>query len=124
MKYKLPEGFKISRIEESQKLQIYDSLKQVWGNADCIKEVFEKIEDYLTALEKIQNIKIPNEYQIVCTNIDYVFFLVKSNGHVIMASNSFEHILEEATKTDQSKNKTTELDLQIAALNNGEEIEL
>ena len=124
MKYKLPEGFKLSI--ENEKFQIYDSQRKIWGSSYSLKEIFRKIEIYLDALSLIKTKRLPNDYEIIVTNFERVFYLIKSNGYVVMASNSIEHLFEEALKFSSEKEatKTTELDLQIAGLNNGEEIEI
>ena len=117
MKYKLPERFKLTRHAGETRFWLSDKLdisKAIM--CDSLKEAFEKIESYLAALEKIEKTKLPNGYAIVTNSIDYKFILTNQNG-TFVASNSFEQLVQEATKT-------TELDLQIAALNNGEEIEL
>lgn len=141
MKYKLPERFKISKIEKSERIQIYDSVKQVWGNADSLKEVFERIEAYLMALEKIEGTKVPNEYQIIVTSMSRsensqscTFFLINYEGRAVMCSPSFEKLLLEATNspksapvkyiTEENQSDKIPLILQIKALNNGEEVDL
>ncbi len=118
-KYKLPEGFKITHIVSngSQKFQVYNYLNQVWRECSSLKEVFEKIENYLAALEKIKNSELPNGYKIIVTELEYKFFLIDINGTVIMCSNSFEHLCSEVRNI-------CEMNLQITALNNGEEIEI
>lgn len=116
-KYKLPEGFKIDRFESSFRLQIHDTVRNKFDFCDSLKEASEKIENYLMALEKIESNPLPNGYKIVTNGIDYKFTLINSNDISINSCNSFEFLYKEATKT-------TELDLQIATLNNGEEIEI
>jgi hypothetical protein len=117
MKYKLPERFKITRIEGETRLWITDQIKNEHDTCETLKEASEKIERYLRALEIIENTELANGYKIVTNCIDYKFTLINSKGIFVSNSNSFEKLLQEAIKT-------TELDLQITALNNGEEIEL
>lgn len=119
MKYKLPERFKLTRIEGetrfwlSDKLDISKAIK-----CDSLKEAIEKIERYVAALEKIEKTKLPNGYEITTDFSDnYNYTLINSDNTFIVSSRSIEYLVQEATKT-------TELDLQIAALNNGEEIEI
>lgn len=117
-KYKLPKGFKIDRFEGSDsRLQIHDIDRNKFDICDSLKEAFKKIENYLTALEKIESNPLPNGYKIVTNGIDHKFILINSNDISVNGCDSFEFLYKEATKT-------TELDLQIAALNNGEEIEI
>ena len=111
MKYKLPERFKLTRIEGETKFWLSDKLdisKAI--TCESLKEAIEKIERYLIALETIEKIKLPNGYKIT-TNFSHC------NHTFIVSSKSIEYLVQEATKI-------TELDLQIAALNNGEEIEI
>lgn len=117
MKYKLPERFKLSRIEGDTKLWITDQIENKYESCDSLKEAMEKIKSYLSALKIIETTDLPNGYKIITNGIDYKFTLINSNGNFVSASSSFEKLFQEATKT-------TKLDLQIAALNNGEEIEL
>lgn len=141
MKYKLPERFKLSKIEKSERIHIYDSVKQIWTTVHSIKEVFERIEAYLMALEKIEGTKVPNGYQIIVTSMECsqnsqncMLFLIDYEGNAVMASPSFEHLLLEATNspknapvkyiTEENQSNKIPLILRIKALNNGEEIEL
>lgn len=116
MKYKLPERFKLTRIEGETRFWLSDKLDiSKARTCESLKEAIEKIERYVTALEKIEKTKLPNGFTII-TSFDYDFALIGSNG-IFIISKSLEYLVQEATKT-------TELDLQIAALNNGEEIEI
>jgi hypothetical protein len=116
-KIKLPEGFKLIRIEGETRLWIIDEIRNQHDTCDSLLEALRKIEGYLMALKKIEATELPNNYKIIPSSIDYKFTLINKDGGYISASSSFEKLFAEATKT-------TELDLQIQALNNGEEIEI
>ena len=115
-KYKLPEGFKLTKYEASHRLQIHDTVRDIYGISDSLKEALEKIDNYLNALKLVSKTKLPNNYEIATNGIDFKFVLLK-NGIGVDYSDSLETLIQQATKT-------TELDLQIIALNNGEEIEI
>lgn len=116
-KIKLPEGFKLIRTEGTSLIWIKDEIRNKHDPCDSLLEALRKIERYLAALKIIEQTELPNGYKIVTNGIDYKFTLINSDGTFVSASSSFEQLFQEATKT-------TKLDLQIAALNNGEEIEL
>lgn len=116
-KIKLPEGFKLIRIEGETRLWIIDEIRNQHDTCDSLLEALRKIEGYLMALRKIEATELPNNYKIIPSSIDYKFTLINKDGGYISSSSSFEKLFAEATKT-------TELDLQIQALNNGEEIEI
>ncbi len=120
-KYKLPKRFKITKqiAFESSHLFIFDQIRnvsQLW--LDGLEKGLIQIDRYLNLLKKIEEVELPKNYKILVEGISDRIMLTYNDQLVISDNNAnLEKLVQEATKT-------TKLDLQIAALNNGEEIEL
>lgn len=118
MKYKLPERFELSK-QEFPELSLYvkDKYTNEFERCDSLKQVVSKIELYLSALDEIKKLPFPDGYKIKTRGMTHEFILTNNDGAFIQSGFTIDYLYKIATKT-------TELDLQIQALNNGEEIEL
>ena len=114
MKYRLPEGFKLSKGDNEMVL-VSDITNDQHTFATSIKEAFKQIDEFITSQIKFKNMIIPSNYKIELRGVQNNYALVKNGNFVKFGK--IEDLIKEATKT-------TELDLQIEALNNGEEIEI
>ena len=113
-KYKLPEGFKLRKTSEGM-LLIIDLVNDQRTYVASMKDVSVQIDEFVESQTKFKNMVIPDDYKIELRGIQNNNALIK-NGNFIKFG-KIEDLIKEATTT-------TELDLQIAALNNGEEIEI
>lgn len=117
MKCKLPKGFKLSKNVECDDLYIYDEVKDQWAcSIKSIPEALELISRYTVNLNLIKETKLPEHYEITTGGINDSFTLYYKDNFIKQSKNITDLIKIAA--------KTTELDLQLKALNEGEEIEL
>lgn len=118
MKYKLPERFELSKHEfPLLSLYVKDKITNEFERCDSLKQAVSKIELYLSALDEIKKSSFPDGYKIKTRGMTHEFILTNDEGAFIQSGFDINYLYKIATKT-------TELDLQIQALNNGEEIEI
>lgn len=119
MKYKLPEDFKLIKNHGNGNLiSIYHKARDAYGYADSLRQASVLISKYRENLELIKNTILPCGYDLVMYDNDISDKLsLYYNDEHILSSDKIQILLDIA-------NKTTELDLQIKALNEGKEIEL
>lgn len=107
----------MSKNIEDDDLYIYDEINNQWAyRVKSIKDALELIQKYTTNLNLIKEAKLPDDYEIITSGITDYFSLYRKDIFQKQSKN-IQDLVKIATKT-------TDLDLQIKALNEGKEIEL
>lgn len=118
MKYKLPDGFKLSKNTDDNDLYIYNEVNNHWAyHVKSIKEALELIHNYIANSNLIKEVNLPQYYDITTGSGITNHFCLYYKDVFQKQSDNIQDLIKIATKT-------TELDLQIKALNEGLEIEL
>ncbi len=129
MKYKLPEGFKLIKVNN---IYGYGEVNNIYGYGEfrihdlekdstselrtCIISALDFIDFFIKQRELIKNIILPEKMKIIDKGIEKGFFLFNDDLFIHNSFNTEELILKAKGKT--------RLDLQLDALNNGEELEI